>query len=139
MVNGSLTLDGRRYVLVPEDEYARLTGGTPQLPPADAAGNRPAVAFARATIGRSIVRDRERVGMTGAELATAAGIAVDALTRAERGASVPSGRTLEKIEAALVAAGLRRETPAARSDPAGPKARGRPTPAVRASSRKRSR
>jgi hypothetical protein len=45
-------------------EYKRLIKGVPELPPADANGSRPAVAFADAAIARSLVRDRESVGMT---------------------------------------------------------------------------
>jgi ribosome-binding protein aMBF1 (putative translation factor) len=67
-----------------------------------------ALAFADRTIAESIVRDRERVGLSQQELAELAGIRVEVLNRAERGVVVPSVRTLTKIEKALVGAGLRR-------------------------------
>jgi ribosome-binding protein aMBF1 (putative translation factor) len=109
MSYGQLTLDGKRYVLVPESEFNEIRRVVkPALPPADAEGNRPAVAFATASIARSIVRDRESVGMTQRALAEAAGIRVEILNRAERGVVVPSTRTLTKIEVALVRAGLKR-------------------------------
>jgi DNA-binding XRE family transcriptional regulator len=99
----------KKYVLVPAAEYRRLTSGEPPpLPPADEDGNRPAIAFAQATIARSIVRDRKKVGLTQRQLADAAGIRVEVLNRAERGVVVPSVRTLTKIENALRRAGLRR-------------------------------
>ena len=75
---------------------------------ADTDGNMPAVAFAEAAIARNIVRDREAVGLSQKELAEAAGIRVEILNRAERGVTVPSVRTLTKIENALVKAGLKR-------------------------------
>ena len=68
----------------------------------------PALAFAEATIASSLIRDREAVGLTQRELARRAGVRVEVLNRAERGAVVPSVRTLTKIENALVAAGLKR-------------------------------
>jgi len=110
MTYDTLILKGKKFVLVPEVEFKamRKTHGAPALPAADSNGNRPAVAFADATIARSIVRDREAVGMTQTELAVAAGIRVEILNRAERGATVPSVRTLQKIENALGRAGLKR-------------------------------
>jgi DNA-binding XRE family transcriptional regulator len=102
-------IDKKRYVLVPEAEYKRLVTGLPPLPPADAAGNLPALAAMEATIARNIVRDRQAVGLSQKQLAAAAGIRVEVLNRAERGAVVPSVRTLTKIENALVKAGLKRK------------------------------
>jgi transcriptional regulator with XRE-family HTH domain len=67
------------------------------------------VAFADAAIARSIIRDRESLGMTQTQLADAAGIRVEILNRAERGATLPSVRTLQKIESALLRAGLKRQ------------------------------
>ena len=107
----TMTLDGQRYVLVPADEFALLSKGAPLLPPADADGNRPALAFINANIARTLVRDRTAVGMSQRELADAAGIRPEILNRAERGAVVPSTRTLAKIDAALTKAGLQRGTP----------------------------
>ena len=104
----TITIQKQKFVLVPYAEYKLMEKGVPSLPPADAQGNRPAVAAAEATIARSIVRDRERVGLTQRELAQAAGIRVEVLNRAERGAVVPSVGTLTKIENALRGAGLKR-------------------------------
>ena len=105
----TIVIDKKKYVLVPEADYKLLVKGVPELPAADARGNRPALAFAEATIARSIVRDREAVGLSQKELAIAAGIRVEILNRAERGVTVPSMRTLTKIENALLKAGLQRK------------------------------
>jgi ribosome-binding protein aMBF1 (putative translation factor) len=74
----------------------------------DAMGNMPAYAYGVAQIARGLIRDREKVGLTQKQLAQAAGIRVEILNRAERGATVPSLRTLTKIESALKKAGLKR-------------------------------
>src|SRR5688572_11756076 len=105
----TMTLKGKRYVLVPEREYARLTA-KPHAPH-PTARNVDALAFADATIAASIVRDRQAVGLTQRELAERAGIRVEVLNRAERGVVVPSVRTLSKLEFALMDAGLRRPQP----------------------------
>lgn len=113
MSYGTMTLDGKRYILVPEAEFTRMNGATdvPALPPADANGRRPAVAFAEAALARNLARDREAVGLTREQLAVAAGVRVDVIVRAETGVAVPSVRTLTKIEEALVHAGLTRPDP----------------------------
>src|SRR5690242_16094835 len=110
----TVVIENKKYVLVPVDEYQAMKKAAStarpvvELPPADGDGNRPAVAFADASIARSIVRDRESVGLSQKQLAQRAGIRVEVLNRAERGVTVPSVRTLTKIENALASAGLRR-------------------------------
>ena len=102
-------LDRKKFVLVPAAEYRKLiANGPPEVPKADKQGNRPALAFMEATIARSIVRDRTKVGLSQRELADAAGIRVEVLNRAERVVVVPSVRTLTKIENALKQAGPKR-------------------------------
>lgn len=93
----TVVLDGKRFVILPEADYQRMAG----LPPADAAGNRPAVAAMRAVLARDIVRDRERVGWSQAELARRAGIRVETLNRIETGKHTPSVAAIEKIDTAL--------------------------------------
>jgi ribosome-binding protein aMBF1 (putative translation factor) len=102
----TVTVKGKRYLLVPASEYRRMQSA----PGASPGGAIDALAFADATIAKSIVRDRQSVGLTQRELADRAGIRVEVLNRAERGVVVPSVRTLTKIENALMAAGLKRRT-----------------------------
>ena len=97
----TVILGGERFVILPETEYRRLTG----LPPADPTGRRPAVAALRAVLARDIVRDREQVGWSQADLARQAGIRVETLNRIETGKQTPSVASIEKIDAALRAAG----------------------------------
>ena len=96
----TVVLDGKRFVILPEADFERIAG----LPPADASGNRPAVAAMRAVLSRDIVRDRERLGWSQAELARRAGIRVETLNRIETGKHTPSVATIEKIDTALRAA-----------------------------------
>ena len=102
----TVTVKGKRYLLVPASEYRRMQSARAASP----GGAIDALAFADATIAKSIVRDRESVGLTQRELADRAGIRVEVLNRAERGVVVPSVRTLTKIENALLAAGLKRRS-----------------------------
>src|SRR5438046_4123105 len=100
-----ITLNSKKYVLVPVHEYRKLTSRrsttAAALPPRNARGNYPALAAAEATIARSIVKRRMAVGLTQRALAEQAGIRVETLNRAERGIVTPDVRTLQRIERAL--------------------------------------
>jgi DNA-binding XRE family transcriptional regulator len=102
----TLVLDGKRFVILPEADYQRMVG----LPPADSKGNRPAVAAMRAVLARDIVRDREQVGWSQAELARRAGIRVETLCRIETGKNTPSVATIEKIDGAFRAGSQRKKS-----------------------------
>ena len=106
----TVVLDGKRFVILPEAEYRQMAA----LPPADAAGNRPALAAMRAILARDIVHDRERIGWSQAELARRAGIRVETLNRIETGKHAPSVATIQKIDAALQAASQRRQRSSSR-------------------------
>ena len=106
----TIVLNGERFVVLPEAEYRRITS----LPPADAVGNRPAVAAMRSVLARDIVRDREKVGWTQAELARRAGIRVETLNRIETGKHTPSVASIEKIDAALRSCNAKAKTPRGR-------------------------
>ena len=99
----TLTLDGKSYVVVPRDEYDRLVKASrlPALPEPDEDGNYPAVEYARASLARKIIRRREKVGWTQAELARRAGLRVETLCRLETGKVTPSTATVDKLDRAL--------------------------------------
>jgi transcriptional regulator with XRE-family HTH domain len=71
------------------------------LPKPDAQGNYPAVQYARASLARKIIRDRVAAGLSQRELATKAGVRVEALCRIETGKHTPSAPTVDKIDQAL--------------------------------------
>ena len=106
----TITIDKKKYVLVPAQEYKELKNRLrlPGFPAKDPDGTVDAIAFTRASIARGLVEDRAKVGLSQKQLAEAAGIRVEILNRAERGATVPSVRTLTKIEKALRKFGLKR-------------------------------
>lgn len=102
----TITLNDRKYVLVPVEEYDELVHqDIPPLPQKNSRGNYPAIATTDALIARGLVRDRQAAGLTQRELAQRAGIRAETLNRAERGVVVPDVRTLRKIDRALQAAG----------------------------------
>ncbi|MCD4728376.1 MAG: helix-turn-helix domain-containing protein [Pirellulales bacterium] len=108
----TIMVEGKPYVFLPRDEYDRLTtlakaAELPELPKPDAAGNYPAVEYARASLARKIIRDRVAVGLTQRALAKLAGISVEHLCRIETGKHVPSISTIDKIDRALKQAGKR--------------------------------
>jgi DNA-binding XRE family transcriptional regulator len=103
-MHATITKKGRKFFLVPETEYrTAFVRGLPSLPKPDAEGNVDAVAFGRATIARGIIRDREALGWSQAELARRAGINVETLNRIERAKVTPTTATIMRIDAALKA------------------------------------
>src|SRR5687767_2588605 len=107
----TLTLGRKRFVVIPEAEYKRLTrsrnGKTtdkvalPVLQRPDPAGNVPAVEYARASLARKIIQARRAAGLGQAELARRAGVRPETLNRIEKGRNTPDTATLAKISRAL--------------------------------------
>ncbi len=108
---------GKRFVLVEESELRRLERsaakatpsgvekpGLPPFPPADEEGRRPALAFARVSIARSVVQERRAAGLTQEELARLAGVRQETICRLESGKHSPTVRTVAKIDRVLQAA-----------------------------------
>src|SRR6266849_5661066 len=93
-----------RYAIIPEAEYMGFVRDVAALPPlliGRADGTVDALAYSRASIARDIIRDRNRLGLSQAELARRAGIRPETLNRIEKGKRSPSVRTVDKIERAL--------------------------------------
>lgn len=106
MVAQTIVFDGEPYVILPRNEYDRLTtlakaADLPPLPEADEHGNFPAVEYARASLARKIIRDRVAAGLSQRELAALAGVRVETLCRIETGKHTPSVPTVDKIDRAL--------------------------------------
>jgi DNA-binding XRE family transcriptional regulator len=100
----TILVDGKPYVLLPREEYERLTrlakaADLPAALAADAAGE--AVEYSRAGLARRIIRGRADAGLTQRELAKLAGISFEHLCRIETGKHTPGLPTIEKIERAL--------------------------------------
>ena len=110
-----LRLEGKEYVLVKRSEYERLRAlaraasvgeGLLALPAPLADGNFPAVEYARASLARKIIIQREALGLGQAELARRAGIRPETLNRIEKGNMTPGVATVEKLSRALQSAEL---------------------------------
>ncbi len=135
----TVTMDGKRYVLIPEDEYELLRlrpvpGDEPDLPPLPemgADGLYPAIEYATASLARKLILHRRRLGLTQVEVARRAGIRAETLNRIEKAKVTPSERTVRKIDEVFRQA----ETGA----PAGPRQRCRTSPTRGRSSRKTTR
>lgn len=67
----------------------------------DTEGNFPAVATARVSIAREVIRRRRAAGLSQKSLATAAGIRVEMLNRIEKARVTADTATIAKIERAL--------------------------------------
>ena len=101
-------IDGRGedYVILPSKEFERLTGlakvaEMPPLPASDGNGNYPAIEYLRASIARSVIRDRIALGQTQRDLARLAGVRVETLCRIETGRHTASTATIDELDRAL--------------------------------------
>lgn len=110
----TFTMNGKRFVVLPETEYRRLREphrigsrggdeewGLPPLPSKLPSGNYPAVAYARALIARDLIRSRRRLGLSQTDLARKAGVRVETLNRIERAKITASPKVMEKLDAVL--------------------------------------
>src|SRR6266498_3838234 len=109
MVTGTIELEGKRFVVVPEEEYDRLCQRAavagdielPGLPTPDRKGNYPAVAALRVGLARKLIRRRWSVGLSQAEVARRAGIRPETLNRIEKAKVTADTRTITKVVRAL--------------------------------------
>ena len=105
----TLEIRGRKFVLIPESEYRRLTSRTastlPPMPARSHDGTYPAATAMRVMMARKIIASRKAVGLSQAALARMAGIRVETLNRLEKGKHTPDLATMAKINKALDKAG----------------------------------
>jgi DNA-binding XRE family transcriptional regulator len=104
----AITIEGRRFVLVPAREYDRLrraaglAQSSPRVARATGTGaSRPAVETMRAIMARDVVRDRQSAGLTQKQLADLAGLRLETVNRIEAGKHTPSVASMDKIVRAL--------------------------------------
>ncbi len=109
MVAGTIELNGKRYVVIPEAEYEHLRQSAavagdvdlPRLPRPDRKGNYPAVEALRVGLARKLIRRRWTVGLSQAEVARRAGIRPETLNRIEKAKVTADTGTIAKIVRAL--------------------------------------
>jgi DNA-binding XRE family transcriptional regulator len=104
----TLTVDKKKFALVPYEDYKQLLKGAkpdetglPPLPEPLPGGNYPAREFMRASIARDIIKARRKAGLSQAELARRAGIQPAVLNRIEKAKVDAETATVDKIMAAL--------------------------------------
>ena len=101
---GTLTVNGKTFVLVPASEYRalirRAMASDARLPPKpkpQANGNYDAIAAMRAIIARDLIRDRRKAKLSQRELALAAKVPQSTVARIESGKFSPRPKTLKKL------------------------------------------
>ena len=104
----TLTVAGKKFALVPLEDYRQLLKGArpndsalPPLPKPLAGGNYPARQFMRASIARDIIQRRRAAGLSQAELARRADIQPAVLNRIEKAKVDAQTATVDKILSAL--------------------------------------
>ena len=117
METQTLELGGKRYVIVPQDEFDSLTARAntapaimdddlPPLPKPDKHGNRPAAEYMKVSIARRLIIARRKAGLTQGELAKRAGIRIETINRMEGAKHIPTDATLAKVEKVLKRLGV---------------------------------
>ena len=105
-----LTVANRRFVVLEESEYERLCkragieiadADLPPLPKPDKHGHFPALEYARASMARSLIRDRKAAGLSQHQLAKLAGVRQETISRLESAKHSASVRVVERIDSAL--------------------------------------
>ena len=101
---GTLTVNGKTFVLVPASEYRalirRASASDARLPPKPkplANGNYDAIATMRAIIARDLIRDRRKAKLSQRDLALAAKVPQSTVARIESGKFSPRPGTLKKL------------------------------------------
>src|SRR4051794_38284129 len=81
----TLNIAGKKFVLMPQAEYQRLTKNeatsVPRMPALSPDGTYPAASAMRVMMARKIIAARKAVALSQAELARKAGIRIETLNR----------------------------------------------------------
>jgi len=105
----TLDIQGKKFVLIPQAEYRRLTkrasSAIPSMPSPSSDGTFPAAEAMRAIMAKKIIAARKSVGLSQTALAQKAGIRVETLNRLEKGKHTPDLATMSKINKVLDDAG----------------------------------
>jgi DNA-binding XRE family transcriptional regulator len=108
MTLDTITRKGRKFVLVPIEEYERMNGEPPPpFPPIDADGTSNAIGFARASIARRLIADRRAAGLSQQQLSKLAHVRQETISRIESGKQTATVRVIDKLDKALRRAGGR--------------------------------
>jgi len=92
----TIEVRGERFVVLPEEEFCRLVD-LPAFPEAAADGSVDAVAYARASVARDLILARRSAGLTQAQLAKAAHVRQETISRLEYGLHSITESTMRKL------------------------------------------
>ena len=102
MTLDTVTRKGRKFVLVPIEDYERLNADElPSLPRVDADGTSNAIDFARASIARRLISDRHAAGLSQQRLAKLAHVRQETISRIESGKHTATVRVIDKLDRAI--------------------------------------
>lgn len=107
MEHETITKGGKRFVLVPQREYAKLRKSAasaealPAFPPVDKAGHSNAAEFMRASIARKLRAERMAAGLSQQALASAAGVRQETISRIESGKHTATVAIIDRLDAAI--------------------------------------
>ena len=106
----TITKHGKKFALVPMDDYRQLIAEPPlpEYPPVDADGTSDALADARVSIARALIRERRAAGLTQQQLAKFAGVRQETISRIESGKHTATVRIGDKLDKAIKKANSRR-------------------------------
>jgi len=115
MTPQTITLHGREYVVLPREEFDRLSRGstrtrvapapTPPAVPPNERGNYDAIAYVRSLMARRLGDALKRSGLSQSGLAAKAKVRPETVSRLLNGRHTPDPRTWSKLVAALERAG----------------------------------
>jgi DNA-binding XRE family transcriptional regulator len=98
----TITRKGRKFALVPVEEYQRWHDeSVPPFPPVDSDGTSNAIDFARASIARRLITDRRAAGLSQQQLAKMAHVRQETISRIESGKQTATVRVIDKLDKAL--------------------------------------
>lgn len=98
----TITRKGRKFALVPVEEYRRWREeSSPPYPSVDSDGTSNAIDFARASIARRLITDRRAAGLSQQQLAKLAHVRQETISRIESGKQTATVRVIDKLDRAL--------------------------------------
>jgi DNA-binding XRE family transcriptional regulator len=110
----NVTMDGRKYVLIPRKQWENFTRHSERDPRSSLKAPPPmpdgtySLQHVRISLANKVTSRRKAAGITQAELAKLARVRVETISRLENGLHMPNSKTFDKIDRALTKVSKRR-------------------------------